>query len=91
MPIRVKQNGEVRVFTDPAEAAAALLAPSSDNGYQEARRDELRQQLRAYEERYGIPSHRIHEAIDNGLTETLDVFEWIMTYEIYTALAGADE
>ncbi len=91
MSIRVKLNGEVVVFDDPAEAAVALLAPPSDNGYREAEREEMRQQLRAYEERYGIPSDHIHEAIDNGLTETLDVVEWIMTYEIFTASIGAAE
>ena len=91
MPINVKLNGVVHVFDDPDEAATALLTTPIDPDYQRAHLEEMRQQIRAYEARYGIPSTCIHEAIDNGLTETLDVVEWIFTYETYLALVGADE
>lgn len=91
MPINVKLNGVVHVFDDSDEAATALMNTPIDPEYQRAHLEDLRQQIRAYEERYGIPSHCIHEAIDNGLTETLDVVEWIFTYELYTDIAGVHE
>ena len=47
---------------------------------------EIESHVRAFESQFGIPSERIHEAIDAGeLTETEDVCEWIMEYELLQA------
>ena len=44
---------------------------------------DLRREIRQYEERYGIASERIHEAIDSGdLVEDQDVGHWIFQYTI---------
>jgi hypothetical protein len=44
---------------------------------------ELRESVKQYEERYGMASERIHEAIDAGeLEEDLDVVHWIFRYEL---------
>ncbi len=41
--------------------------------------DELRSRVLACEERFGIPSSEVHEAIEDGrLQETLEVCEWLM-------------
>jgi hypothetical protein len=50
---------------------------------------ELKERVTHYEQRYGMPSDRIHEAIDAGeLIEDLDVCHWIMDYEL---LQSAEE
>lgn len=47
------------------------------------RREALRQRIAAYEDRYQIRSDDIHTAIDSGrLTETEEVCDWIMEYEL---------
>jgi hypothetical protein len=39
--------------------------------------------VKQYEERYGIPSERIHDAIDAGeLIEDLGVVHWIFDYNL---------
>ncbi len=41
--------------------------------------DELRSRVLACEDRFGIPSSEVHEAIEDGrLQETLEVCEWLM-------------
>ena len=44
---------------------------------------ELRQSVKAYEERYGIASERIHDAIEAGeLIEDLEVGHWNFDYDL---------
>ncbi len=43
----------------------------------------LRDSVNMYEARYGMPSERIHDAIDAGeLIEDRDVGHWIFKYEL---------
>jgi hypothetical protein len=44
---------------------------------------ELKDSVARYEERFGIPSNQIHDAIENNtLIETEEVCDWIMAYEL---------
>lgn len=44
---------------------------------------ELRQSLKQYEDRYNVPSDRLHAALEAGdLTETLDVCDWLIQYSM---------
>jgi hypothetical protein len=45
--------------------------------------EELRRSVRAYEARYGIPTERIHDAIDTGeLVDDRDVGHWVFQYRL---------
>lgn len=58
------------------EAQAAYLA-------------ELRASVKRYEERYGMPSHRVHDAIEAGeLIEDLAVGHWIFQYDLLCDVEG---
>jgi hypothetical protein len=44
---------------------------------------ELRRSLKQYEDRYNLPSDRLHAALAAGdLTETLDVCDWLIQYSL---------
>ena len=54
---------------DASETPAAILA--------------LRETVKRYEERYNLPSDRLHAALAAGdITETLDVCDWLIHYDI---------
>jgi hypothetical protein len=60
---------------------AALMAQRDDAAFQQRLRDETRRNVERCERKFGIPSERIHEAIDDGsLEETLEVVRWIFDY-----------
>ena len=60
---------------------AALMAQRDDAELQQRYRDETRRIVERCERKFGIPSERIHQAIDDGtLEETLEVVEWIFDY-----------
>lgn len=43
----------------------------------------LESRIAEFERRYGVPSSRIHQAIDSGeLYESLEVCDWIMDVEL---------
>lgn len=61
------------------EQLEASRAPEAQAAYLA----ELRANVKQYEERFGISSDRIHDAIDAGeLVEDLDVCNWIFDYEL---------
>jgi hypothetical protein len=44
---------------------------------------EIRESVKQYEQRYGMPSECVHDAIDAGeLVEDLDVCNWIFQYDL---------
>ena len=60
-----------------------LLAqrPASLDAAQAVR--ELRRRVKHYEDRYGIPSDRLHQAIEAGdMVEDLEVSRWIFQYTL---------
>jgi hypothetical protein len=60
-----------------------LLAQQYDHQAQSQLLEEMRQRVKEYEARYGIPSSRIHEAIEAGeLDEDRDVGHWIFAYNL---------
>lgn len=43
----------------------------------------LRETVKRYEERYNLPSDRLHAALAAGeITETLDVCDWLIHYDM---------
>jgi hypothetical protein len=76
------------VLTNPAtpttkELADQLLAERDVISRYVERIDKIRSRVLACEEKFGIPSSQIHEAIESGqLYETLEVCEWIIDYEL---------
>ncbi len=75
-------------LTEPTSAKieaqiAALTAQLNDAELQQRYREETRRNVARCERKFGIPSERIHEAIDAGtLEETLEVVEWIFDYNL---------
>jgi hypothetical protein len=60
---------------DAAESAVGIAA--------------LRERVKRYEERYGLPSERLHAAVASGeLAETLDVCDWLIHYDILLHVEG---
>jgi hypothetical protein len=50
---------------------------------------ELREKVKRYEERYNLSSDRLHAAVASGeLTETLDVCDWMIHYDILQYVEG---
>lgn len=44
---------------------------------------ELREKVKQYEDRYNLPSDRLHAAVASGeLEETLDICDWLIHYDI---------
>jgi hypothetical protein len=44
---------------------------------------ELRYRVKCYEDRYGIPSDRLHQAIEAGdVVEDLEVSRWLFQYTL---------
>ncbi len=66
-----------------------LLEQRHDTEAQNAMLAEIRESVEQYEERYGMSSDRIHDAIDAGeLVEDRDVGHWIFQYDL---LRSVDE
>ena len=63
----------------PKQLADQLLAEMAViEKYHESVR-ELEAQVLAYEQKYGMPTSEVHDAIEDGrLIETLEVCEWLM-------------
>jgi hypothetical protein len=60
-----------------------LLAQRDDQDTQERMLEETCLRVQGFEAKFGIPSERIHQAIDEGtLVETLEVCHWIMEYDL---------
>lgn len=68
---------------NPKELAAQLLAEQAViEQYLDGIR-ELEERVLAYEQKFGIESADVHEAIDSGrLKETLEVCDWLMDFEM---------
>jgi hypothetical protein len=72
-------SGHVKTVQEMLEQLEASSTPQAQAAYLA----ELRANVKQYEERYGMPSDRIHDAIDAGeLVEDLDVCNWIFDYEL---------
>ncbi len=72
-------SGRVKTVQEIMEQLEASRAPEAQAAYLA----ELRANVKQYEERYGMPSERIHVAIDAGeLVEDLDVCNWIFDYDL---------
>jgi hypothetical protein len=70
--------------TDADQVVADLLArrPEADDNAKAL--DELGKLLKQYEDRYDLPSDRLHAAVESGeLTESLDVCDWLIHYAIF--------
>jgi hypothetical protein len=60
-----------------------LLERPADTAAQAVVLAEIRTSVEQYEMRYGLPSDRIHDAIDAGdLIEDQDVGHWIFQYDL---------
>ena len=60
-----------------------LLKGRYDFQSQETMLGEIRESVKQYEQRYGLSSDCVHNAIDAGeLTEDLDVCDWIFQYNL---------
>ena len=60
-----------------------LLEQRNDIQRQETMLAEIRESVKQYEQRYGLSSDCIHDAIDSGeLVEDLDVCDWIFQYNL---------
>lgn len=72
-------SGRVKTVQDMLEQLEASRTPEAQAAYLA----ELRASVKQYELRYGMPSDRIHDAIDAGeLIEDLDVGHWIFQYDL---------
>jgi hypothetical protein len=75
-------------LTEPTSAKieaqiAALMAQLDDAELQQRYREETRLNVERCERKFGIPSERIHQAINDGtLEETLEVVHWIFDYNL---------
>jgi hypothetical protein len=50
---------------------------------------ELRETVKRYEERYNLPSDRLHAAVAAGeISETLDVCDWLIHYDMLLHVEG---
>lgn len=75
------------VLTNPTTPTAKALADQLlaerdviERYFQQ--RNALQSRVRAYEEKFGISSTEVHEAIESGqLQETLEVTKWIIDFE----------
>jgi hypothetical protein len=72
-------SGRAKTVQQIMEQLEASRAPERQAAYLA----DLRASVKQYEERYGMSSDRIHDAIDAGeLVEDLDVCNWIFDYEL---------
>lgn len=64
-----------------------LLASLSEPVNYEETIAELRREVKSFEERYGLPSDKIHDAIEAGeLVEDLEVGNWIFRVRLLNSL-----
>jgi hypothetical protein len=73
--------------TDVDEHVEQLLKELSEQIHdverQAAMLAEIRESVKQYEQRYGMPSDCVHDAIDAGeLVEDQDVCHWIFQYDL---------
>ena len=69
--------------TDIEQLIERLLEQRDNVQEQECMLAELRESVRQYEERYGMPSACIHDAIDAGeLVEDQDVGHWMFNFDL---------
>ena len=81
-------SGRVKTVQEMMEQLEASSTPQAQAAYLA----ELRSSVKQYEERYGMPSERIHDAIDAGeLIEDLDVGHWIFQYDLLCDLRQSAE
>ncbi len=74
---------------DIAKQLKELLEQPFDTEAQAAMLAEIRESVQRYEERYGMTSDCIHEAIEAGtLIEDQDVGHWIFQYELLQDVEG---
>jgi hypothetical protein len=72
-----------RTVAEVEQLIAELLEQRNDVEAQQQVLAEIRESVRQYEERYGMSSDCIHDAIDAGeLIEDLDVCNWIFSYDL---------
>lgn len=66
----------------PEERAQKLLQERELLRQHLASLAEMKERVSRYEEKFGLSSNHIHQAIDNGdLVETDEVCDWILTFE----------
>ncbi len=69
--------------TERIRQIKAELHRQRDPEVQRRLAEERRQAIAAFEQRYGIPSEQIHQAIEEGrLHETFEVNQWLHLWEI---------
>jgi len=69
--------------TERIRQIKAELRRQRDPEVQRRFAEERRQAIAAFEQRYGIPSEQIHQAIEEGrLKETFEVNQWLHLWEI---------
>lgn len=74
---------EISNPSETAQQIAEYRAGRYDNERHARKREELRQIVASYEARFGMPSERLHEAIEAGLLdEDRDVGDWIFHYNL---------
>jgi hypothetical protein len=72
-------SGRVKTVQEMMEQLEASRAPEAQAAYLA----ELRARVKHCEQRYGMSSERIHDAIDAGeLVEDLDVCNWIFAHDL---------
>lgn len=77
--------GRVKTVQQIMEQLEASRAPDAQAAYLV----EPRTRVKRFEEHYGMPSDRIHDAIEAGeLVEDLDVCNWIFDYELLLDVEG---
>lgn len=70
-------------MTERIRQIKAELRRQRDPEVQRRFAEERRQAIAAFEQRYGIPSEQIHQAIEDGrLKETFEVNQWLHLWEI---------
>lgn len=74
----------------PSDAARELLRDAEALRRHARSMHDLEQRVAAFEQRFDMPSSKIHEAIESGaLRESADVCTWIMDYELLEHVRSA--
>lgn len=70
-------------MSDRVQQILAELERQRDPAIQRRFREECRRKIAEFEQRYGIRSEEIHQAIDDGrLYESFEVNQWLHLWEI---------
>lgn len=76
----------------PSEIMEALREQANDRRHQVDLIESKRALIREMEKTYGIPSHEVHEAIDDGrLSETFEITKWLMAIDLLARIENAEK